>query len=636
MIRGGATFVLTAAAPGRAWRPVTAALDLRQLHFAYGKGGAVQGVSLRLMPGDCYGFLGHNGAGKTTVLRLALGLLRPQRGEVHVFGIDARRDPVAARARIGALVERPGFHLHVSARENLRDLARLQGLPHRLAAAESERVLERAGLGAAADRAVGTFSLGMRQRLGIAQALLGQPPLLLLDEPTNGLDPEGIADLRTLLRQLVHDDGIAVLVSSHQLAELDGLCNRIGVLQNGTMVVEGDLDHLRAQLAPAHRITGSPLTALRQRLQQRGLAPRDEGTELLVELGDQTPAAVLRELVAVGDVSSFAQAPVTLESIYRHARSLTGQAPVASPIAPSDRVPPTHSPRMGNTAWPLRRALSHELRTLRHQRSNWLILLLPAAVGVYGVIAAQRQVQHALARVQRGELFSADAGSGHVAMAQALQAAVPVLALCLLWLASQSLSADLAGDTLRNTLVRSVRRSHVLLAKLGALAVVAATAGTLLLATTAIAAHSLLGFVDLEEVSRHGDRQLLAAAADARPALLAAIRSLAAPLLAVLAVGLFASALARRPARALLLALLAVLGPELLRDRLRDHAGWLLTSHLPTGLRDDSGIGWAAAIGRGAADALWRWQELSWWTPLAWAGAAFALTALLVRRLRVP
>ena len=641
MIRGRARFVLTAAQPGRAWRPVTAALDLRDLHFAYGKGGAVRGVSLRLMPGDCYGFLGHNGAGKTTVLRLALGLLRPQRGEVHVFGIDARRDPVAARARIGALVERPGFHLHTSARENLRGLARLQGLPHRLAAAESERVLERTGLAGVADRAVGTFSLGMRQRLGIAQALLGQPPLLLLDEPTNGLDPEGIADLRTLLQQLVHDDGTTVLVSSHQLAELDGLCTRIGVLQNGAMVVEGELDRLRSQVAPAHRIAGAPIAALRQRLQQRGLSPRDDGSELLVELGDQPPAAVLRDLIATADVSAFAQAPVTLESIYRRAASLHGSPAVpaqnAPPAtAPNTAPPPSRAPRMGNTSWPLRRAMAQELRTLRHQRSNWLVLLLPAAVGVYGVFAANRQVQHALARVERGELFSADAGSGYVAMAQALQAAMPVLALCLLWLASQSLSADLAGDTLRNTLVRSVQRRHVLVAKLAALAAVAAIAGTTMLIATAIAAQTLLGFVDLEEVSRHGDRQLLAAAADARPALMMAIRSLAAPLLAVLSLGLCASAISRRPARALLLALLAVLGPELLRDRLRDHAGWLLTSHLPTGLRDDSGVGWAAALARGAGDALWRWQELAWWTPLAWAGAAFAIAALLVRRLRVP
>lgn len=633
MIRSRTTngrFVLTQPAAPRPCRPVTAALELRDLHFGYGRAAAVRGVSLTLRPGDCYGFLGHNGAGKTTVLRLALGLVRPQRGSVRVFGVDALRDPVAAHAQVGALVERPGFHLAQSARGNLRALARLQGLPRTLAAAESARVLDLLGLGAAADAAVGTFSLGMRQRLGIAAALLGRPRLLLLDEPTNGLDPEGIADLRTVLRRLVQDEGTAVLLSSHQLAELDGLCNRIGVLRNGAMVVEGDLAWLRDQLRPQQRLRGTPLDALANRLAARGLASERVGDELRFDLGDEQPAPLLRDLLAHGDVHAFAPEPVTMEALYLAASTLQSQPPTAA--VPSPRLPPTPMPQGG---WPLWRAFAHEVRVLRAQRSTLLLLAMPALLAAWRVFAHRRHVQHQLARVQRGELFSCDAGSGHLATALALQQALPLLAALLLWLASQSIASDLHGDTLRNTLLRAVRRSHVVLGKFLAIATVAALGYALLVATTIATAGAWFGFGDLEEVSKNGDRQVLADARDVAAVLWSTIRHAGWPLLAVFTTGLCASALTRRPTRALVFAFGLVLLPELLRERLRDHAGWLLTSHLPTGLRDDSVLGWFAALARGAADALWPWQESAVLAPLAWLGAGLAGTLLLLQRRRL-
>lgn len=624
---------------------MTAALELRDLHFGYGRAAAVRSVSLTLQPGDCYGFLGHNGAGKTTVLRLALGLLRPSRGRVHIFGIDALRDPVTAHAQVGALVERPGFHLHLSARANLRALARLQGLPRALAAAETERVLDLLGLAAAADRKVGAFSLGMRQRLGIAQAVLGRPRLLLLDEPTNGLDPEGIADLRVVLRRLVQEEGTAVLLSSHQLAELDGLCNRIGVLRDGAMVVEGDLPWLREQLRPQHRLRGTPLDVLTTQLQQRGIASERLGDELRFDLGAREPSRLLRELLAHGNVRAFAPEPVTMEAIYLRAAELESQPPpaigeaangsAASATANVVTSPsPAHAP-MGHASWPRLRAFAHELRLLRLQKSTFALALLPALLAAWRVFAHQRHVQHNLARVGRGELFSADAGSGHLATALALQQALPLLALCLLWLASQSLAADLHGDTLRNTLLRAVRRSHVVLGKLLALTVVAAIAYALLVATTLATAGALFGFGDLEEVSKNGDRQVLADARDVGGVLLRTLLHAAWPLPALLATSLAASALARRPARALVFAAALVLLPELFRERLRDHAGWLLTSHLPIGLRDDSVLGWFGALARGAADALWPWQASALTAPLCWLGAGFVATVLLVRRLRL-
>ncbi len=611
---------------------MTAALELRDLHFGYGRADTVRGVSLALAAGDCYGFLGHNGAGKTTVLRLALGLLTPRRGSVHVGGIDHSRDPRAARALVGALIERPGFRLHCSARTNLETLARLQGLSPTLARAECERVLDVTGLAAAAGARVGTFSLGMRQRLGVAQALLGRPPVLLLDEPTNGLDPEGIADLRALLLQLTRRDGTAVLVSSHQLAELDGLCNRIGVLRDGALVVEGDLDALRRQVGTRHVVRGTPLPMLAARLRELSVPCDVDGDCLRADLGERAAGPIVRALAQAGEVTSFALEPVTLEQLYLRAAQLRTLPPAAPPLPTV--VGPAAS--MGRVQGPFWRAFRHEVQTTLQQRSTALLVLLPAAVGVFAVFLYQRSVHTALAAVARGERFSADAGSGHLATAQALQSATPVAAIALLWLASQSVAADLGADTLRNTLMRSVTRVDVLLGKFAAL--VATTLGVWLgtVLCTMAAASAWLGFGDLQEVSRHGDRQLLAAAADLDAPLRTALFACVLPLLALVATGLAMSVLAKRPARALLLTLAAVLVPELARDRLRDHAGWLLTSHLPLGWRDDSALGWWAALARGAADALWPWRDLATLAPLAWLGVALLSAWLALRRLRVP
>lgn len=623
------------------------ALALRDLHFGYGRRPAVRGVSLALAPGDCYGFLGHNGAGKTTVMRLALGLLAPQRGSVRVFGRDARAAPRQARNLIGALIERPGFHLHATAKQNLLALARLQGMARRLAAAEADRVLEATGLARDAVRRVGAYSLGMRQRLGVAAALLGGPPLLLLDEPSNGLDPEGIAELRALLSRLTRDEGVAVLLSSHQLAELEGLCTRIGVLRDGEMVVEGGLDELRRSAGLRHVVRGRPLADLAAELSRLQLEPVADGDRLLVDLRGRAPAAVVRALANAAELTAFAPEQATLETIYLRAHrdgspghpgspapTAAGAAAPAAPAPPAD-APPAE-PRLGGCARPLRRSAAFETGQLLRRRTTLPLLLLPCAVAGFDVHRYSGRVAAGLELVQRGERFSADAGSGYVAFAQALTAATPVLGTVLLWLASQSIAADLAGDTLRNTLARSVTRRDVVLGKLSTLLSVALGGWAALVACAAIAAGLTLGFGDLEEVSRHGDRDLLAAAADVRPTALLAAAHLVLPLAALVAVALAASAVARRPARALGLALGLALGPELLRGPAGESSGWLLTSHLPMLLRDDSALGYLDAVARGAADALWPSAELAVTTPLVYFGGALAALAFAFGRLRIP
>jgi ABC-2 type transport system ATP-binding protein len=200
----------------------------------YGKVTALDGLDLVVEPGQVFGFLGPNGAGKTTTLRILLGLVRPTRGRAWLNGRPVP-DP-AGLARVGAMIEEPAFHPWLSGRRNLELLA-LAGPP--LPEPRSiDRVLERTGLAGAAGRTVKGYSQGMRQRLGLAAALMRRPALLLLDEPANGMDPAGIREFRTLLRSLA-DDGTTVFLSSHLLAEVEQVCDEIAVLRAGRLVRQG-------------------------------------------------------------------------------------------------------------------------------------------------------------------------------------------------------------------------------------------------------------------------------------------------------------------------------------------------------------------------------------------------------------
>lgn len=616
------------------------ALALRDLHFGYGREAAVRGVSLRLEEGDCYGFLGHNGAGKTTVMRLCLGLLRPSRGEVRIFGIDPAKNRRRANALLGALIERPGFHAHVSARQNLVLLARLQGMARRLAPVEADRVIEAVGLADASSRRVGTFSMGMRQRLGIAQALLGKPRLLLLDEPTNGLDPEGIAELRALLQRLTRDEGCAIMLSSHQLAELDGLCSKVGVLREGSMVIEGDLDSLRQKVGVRHVVTGSPIEDLQRELEARQLTPSRDGDRLLVDIGNTPAAEVTRTLATKAQLTSFAPEQATLERIYLHAAnepasSKPTSSPEVEPPAVGVASEPAPTPNLGRSDRARRRAFAYEAATLLRRRSTLPLLLVPCAVSAFGVFRYRNGVRDGLALVEAGEQFSADAGSGYLATAQGLQTATPVLAIALLWLSSQSIAGDLNADTLRNALIRSLRRRDMLFGKVFVLLAMLIVAWLALLATTIAASWSSVGFGDLEEVTRFGDRELLATAAEVWPTMLVTTTHMLLPLGAIVMLGAAASALAKRPALALAISGLFVLLPEIARGAAGERAGWLLTSHLPLAWRDDSALNYLAAVSRGAADAVWVWADQATTAPIAWLVAATLLLGALIARLRV-
>jgi ABC-2 type transport system ATP-binding protein len=235
---------------------VTAALATRGLTKRYGQLAAVDRLDLEVGRGVLYGFLGPNGAGKTTTIRMALGLIFPTGGQVEVLGqpVFERGGPGAtarqALRRVGAIVEEPCFWRYLSGRRNLEYYARAAGpaAERRERLARVDAVLRLVGLEAAAGKRVKQYSQGMRQRLGIARALLGEPEVLVLDEPTNGLDPQGMREVRLLLRRLA-DQGTTVFVSSHLLAEVEAMCDRVGVLSRGRLVAEGPPSRLRSASA---------------------------------------------------------------------------------------------------------------------------------------------------------------------------------------------------------------------------------------------------------------------------------------------------------------------------------------------------------------------------------------------------
>ena len=219
-------------------------LQTEQLSKKYRRRLVVDRLSLTVERGDIFGFLGQNGAGKSTTIRMALGLVRPTSGRVSILGNDMSRQPLRALKLIGAIIEAPAFYENFSGRENLAMLASMSGGAKR---ERIETVLEIVGLRERAEDPVRVYSHGMRQRLGIAQALLPNPEFVILDEPTDGLDPQGLSETRALIRRLRDDLGLTVMLSSHLLYEVEQICNRVAIIEEGRLLYQGAVEDLIAK-----------------------------------------------------------------------------------------------------------------------------------------------------------------------------------------------------------------------------------------------------------------------------------------------------------------------------------------------------------------------------------------------------
>ncbi|WP_019636603.1 ABC transporter ATP-binding protein [Paenibacillus fonticola] len=222
------------------------AIDTKQLTRRIGRRETVKEINLKVPIGGIYGFLGPNGAGKTTTIRMLLGLIKPSSGEISILGKDLKRDRINILGEIGSLVESPSYYAHLSGYKNLKIIALIRGISE----TRIKEVLKLVRLDKDAYRQVKNYSLGMKQRLGIAAALITYPKLLILDEPTNGLDPSGIQEIRELITRLPRDYGITVLISSHLLSEIEQVATHVGIINNGELIFQGSIQKLTEKSRP--------------------------------------------------------------------------------------------------------------------------------------------------------------------------------------------------------------------------------------------------------------------------------------------------------------------------------------------------------------------------------------------------
>ncbi|MBN8969976.1 MAG: ABC transporter ATP-binding protein [Rhizobiales bacterium] len=298
---------------------MTATVSIQKVDKSYGRIRALREVSFDLSPGRICALVGHNGAGKTTLIKLMLGLIRPSGGAIRVLGEDPAAGEFSARRMLGYLPENVAFNAALTGRETLSFYARLK----QLKPATASPLLDRVGLGDAADRRVGTYSKGMRQRLGLAQALLGRPRILLLDEPTTGLDPALRQTFYDILHEL-RDDGATVLISSHALSELEGRAEHVLIMNRGILVAQGTLGELRRLSQLPIRVSFDLADGDDDRMPEwlaNGAAPganSHSGDHVVLVPDDEKKMALLRLAANDPRVRNIEVVTPTLDDLYAH------------------------------------------------------------------------------------------------------------------------------------------------------------------------------------------------------------------------------------------------------------------------------------------------------------------------------
>jgi ABC-2 type transport system ATP-binding protein len=273
-------------------------------------------INLQVIEGCIYGFLGPNGAGKTTTLKLLLGLLKKQQGEISIFGKPFEDNRVAILKNIGSLIESPSIYGHLTAHENLLLLQKIYQCPK----TRIQEVLNLVGLPNTGKKKARQFSLGMKQRLSIAIALLHNPALLILDEPTNGLDPNGMIEIRELLSKINQENGITIIISSHLLAEIEKLVTHIGVINKGKMLFQGTLDDLKNKQKELLFIAfdTSDNNRAMKILSNLKLSPKTEGTRILIPSVSKNMIANIIQQLVNNDIDVYEVSPIRndLEAIF--------------------------------------------------------------------------------------------------------------------------------------------------------------------------------------------------------------------------------------------------------------------------------------------------------------------------------
>lgn len=286
----------------------------------YGQHVSVDHINLRVPKGKIYGFLGANGAGKTTTIRMLLSLIRGDEGSIRIMGQSLQRDREKILRNVGSLVEGPSYYGHLSAYKNLKIICKLLDLPEK----DIDEFLEIVRLSPFARQTVKGYSLGMKQRLGIAQALIRRPKLLILDEPMNGLDPAGIQEIRNLMLSLCHQQGITIFLSSHILSEIQTIADEIGIIQNGRLIFQDSIQELEKK-SPARLLirTENQQEAFRVLSAAGADVVLQEG-ELLISLSDEMDQAGVFNILQSFSIQHMQELTVSLEEIFLNLTGMDG------------------------------------------------------------------------------------------------------------------------------------------------------------------------------------------------------------------------------------------------------------------------------------------------------------------------
>lgn len=290
-------------------------IRLRGLTKRFGNLTAVDGLDLDVMPGEVFGFLGPNGAGKSTTIGMMLGLIRPLSGSVEIFGLDAENHRGNVLRRVGAIIEAPAFYPYLSGRDNLGILAKLDG---ELPASRIDEVFEIVGLGGRGNDKFKHYSTGMKQRLGLASVLLTEPDLIMLDEPTSGLDPSGARHIRQLIRQIAKEHGKTVFMSSHLLYEVEQICDRVAIIDNGRTVLQSSLEELLGETSGAYFEVDNPEIAISVLTEAKYEASAGSSDDTVVVNSEPEQVAELNALLVGAGVrvSGLGRRRPDLESVF--------------------------------------------------------------------------------------------------------------------------------------------------------------------------------------------------------------------------------------------------------------------------------------------------------------------------------
>jgi ABC-2 type transport system ATP-binding protein len=306
----------------------------RRLTKQYGETKVVNALDLRTSPGEVFGLLGPNGAGKTTTILMLLGMVEPTSGDIEVLGLDPARNPLAVKSRVGYLPDAVGFYPDLTGRENLRFTAELNRLSRSEANRRIDSLLIDVGLVDSGDRPVGVYSRGMKQRLGIADALIKRPEILILDEPTTAIDPEGVAEILGLINRLARDEGVTILLSSHLLHQVQAVCDRVAIFVKGKVVAQGAPHELATDSKGPEEVeisVGADEAAVRAALANqkflRSLKPGRLPRSYLIEVDHGSTNKLVSSLVAAGlPLTSVRRLSEDLDEVYRryfHAEEAT-------------------------------------------------------------------------------------------------------------------------------------------------------------------------------------------------------------------------------------------------------------------------------------------------------------------------